>query len=308
MAERARLISLEDATVVELDVVRDERPEYNTTVTDYPVEEGASVSDHITLQPISATLTGVVAGAGATDKIATLKRFRNDRHRLRYVGRNILTNFVISEFLTEHDVSVGDGFGFRLGLQQVRVARPSMVEIIVPDPIFPDEEGTPSQVKDTDNAGRQQPVNSGHPALRLREDWETVMSYEEAVAYAERYGGGEILEGYQDTPTDKLQYVPLDKHRVPYSADIRIQGESFKFTFHYNKVGDFFTIDLQRDGNYLAQGEMVVYNRPLFYSYANHLFPVMAIVPFGVSGQHTRVGWEEMGNDVYLYLMNPRDL
>jgi len=174
VARRAKLKSLEDQETIELDVVEEERPEFNSEVSDHPIEDGASVTDHVSLRPISVPMNGVVAGEGAADKIATLRRWRNEKHRLRYVGRNIFKNYVVSEFNSEHDAGVGDGFRFRLELQQVRIVKPAVVELVNPDPVTegPEIEESPAgtqatatQTKETEDKGRQQPVDTGQPSL-----------------------------------------------------------------------------------------------------------------------------------------------
>jgi len=132
---RAKLQSLTDDEEITLDVVIDEGPEFNSEVSDHPIEDGASVSDHVSLRPISVPMNGVIAGDEAADKIATLRRWRNERHRLRFVGRNIFRNYVISELQTEHDVSVRDGFRFRLVLQEVKIVKPAVAEIVSVDPV-----------------------------------------------------------------------------------------------------------------------------------------------------------------------------
>ena len=181
---RAKLKSLEDQETIELDVVAEESPEFNTEVSDHPIEDGASVTDHVSLRPISFPISGVVAGEGAADKIATLRRWRNERHRLKYTGRNIFKNYVISALQTEHDAGVGDGFRFRIELQQVRIVKPATVELVTIDPVKveptvadPAPSPPPAGDKDTDNdtspekdKGNQQFDNSGHPALGERAD------------------------------------------------------------------------------------------------------------------------------------------
>ena len=171
---RAKLKSLEDGEQIELDVVTEERPEFDTDVSDHPIEDGASVTDHVSLRPIAFPISGVVAGEGAGDKIGALRRWRNERHRLKYTGRNIFKNYVISALQTEHDAGVGDGFRFRIELQQVRIVKPAVVELVTTDPVAeePAEEAPPAgkqatttQVKDTENKGRAQFSNVGHPAL-----------------------------------------------------------------------------------------------------------------------------------------------
>jgi len=167
---KAKLKSLESQEIVEFDVVTEERPEMNTEVSEHPIEDGASVSDHVALRPISISMNGVVAGEGAGDKIGKLRSWRNDRHRLRYTGRNIFKNYVISEMQTEHDARVGDGFRFRLVLQQVRTVKPSLVEITNADPApaetpVANKQATTTAVKQVEDKGRAQFDNTGHPAL-----------------------------------------------------------------------------------------------------------------------------------------------
>jgi len=164
---RAKLKSLEDGEQIELDVVTEERPEFNTDVSDHPIEDGASVSDHVALRPISVPMNGVIAGQGAGDKIATLRRWRNERHRLKFTGRNIFKNYVIQEFSSEHDAGVGDGFRFRLVLQQVQIVKPALVEVTSVDPVGVEpteadptpslpagKQATTTQVKEEENKGR----------------------------------------------------------------------------------------------------------------------------------------------------------
>lgn len=134
------------------------------------------------------------------------------------------------------------------------------------------------------------------------------MSYEEALKYASRYGGMELLEGHPMSTSDQLEYVPFDKARVPYKSQVRIQGISYEFGFWYNSRRDFFTVDLFRDGLLVTEGEPIVYNQPLFQSVWSEFHPNVAIIPFGVSGAHFRVGWNEMGNDVQLYIIDPREV
>lgn len=166
--QRSKLESLEDQEIIELDVVSMETPEFPSEASDFPIEDGTAITDHISLRPIVVLLNGVVAGEGAADKIATIRRWRNDRHRLRYVGRNIFGNYVITSLRTEHDARVGDGFRFRLELVQVRIVKPAIVEIVKVDPVkivptavdptpSPPPAGTQAtstQVKKEDDKGR----------------------------------------------------------------------------------------------------------------------------------------------------------
>ena len=97
-----------------------------------------------------------------------------------------------------------------------------------------------------------------------------------------------------------MDYIRVEKNAIPYHADIRIEGTTYTFTFNYNSEGDFFTVDLERSGQVLARGEKVVYGSPLFLSYLTEDFPVRPIIPVDFSGTEERVGWRELGENVFL--------
>jgi len=97
-----------------------------------------------------------------------------------------------------------------------------------------------------------------------------------------------------------MEYIRVDKDSIPYSVDIRIAGTTYTFTFNYNSEGDFFTVDLAKNGDVLAIGEKVVYGSPLFLSYLTEQFPMRPIIPIDFSQSKDRVGWRELGEDVFL--------
>lgn len=100
-----------------------------------------------------------------------------------------------------------------------------------------------------------------------------------------------------------LGILHINKNDIPYSTDIRVAGETFIFTFNYNAEGDFFTVDLTKNGEVLALGEKIVYGRALFISYADERFPKAAIVPIDLALNRDWVGWAELENDVFLYVV-----
>jgi len=99
-----------------------------------------------------------------------------------------------------------------------------------------------------------------------------------------------------------IYILPIDKNSIPYSANYRIKGETFTFTYNYNIEGDFFTVDLEQNGTILAQGEKIVYGRPLFMAYLTEDFPLRPIIPLDFSGKSERVGWDGLQEDVFLYV------
>lgn len=105
-----------------------------------------------------------------------------------------------------------------------------------------------------------------------------------------------------------IRIIHVNKQAIPYTADIRLAGETFTFTFNYNAEGDFFSIDLAKDDEVLCRGEKITYSRALFQAVATEAFPKTVIVPLDRAGESKRVGWQDLGENVFLYVMNPEEL
>jgi len=99
-----------------------------------------------------------------------------------------------------------------------------------------------------------------------------------------------------------MDYISVDKKSIPYSVDIRIKEVTYTFTFNYNSLGDFFTVDLKRGGDVLARGEKIVYGSPMFMASFDERYPQRPIIPLDRSLSKDRVGWRELGEDVFLFM------
>lgn len=104
-----------------------------------------------------------------------------------------------------------------------------------------------------------------------------------------------------------MEYIDIEKEQIPYRFDISLAEENFTFEVHYNAEYDFFTVDLERDGEALAVGEKLVYGMPLFYDIMDNRFPKLPIVPFDESDKSKVVTWETLGKSVFLYVIEGED-
>lgn len=93
-------------------------------------------------------------------------------------------------------------------------------------------------------------------------------------------------------------YINIDKDAIPYRFDMRLGGVTWTFEIRYNTEYDFFTADLYRAGVSIVVGEKLVYGQPLFLDEIDGV----RIVPRDLSGNSDRVGWNELGTSVFLYL------
>lgn len=102
-------------------------------------------------------------------------------------------------------------------------------------------------------------------------------------------------------------YIEIEKDLIPYRFDISLADEMFTFEVHYNEDFDFFTVNLEKNGEVLAVGEKLVYEMPLFYDVQDNRFPKVPIVPYDESEQQTAVTWETLNESVFLYVIEGDD-
>ena len=104
------------------------------------------------------------------------------------------------------------------------------------------------------------------------------------------------------------QIIRINKKKIPYRTTIRLGDTSFTFVFRYNSVTDQFTADLSVGEETLVVGEPLIYGSPLFRDVYDERFPPVALVPFDSTGKLERVGWKELGESVFLYIITPEDV
>ncbi|MEK4187223.1 MULTISPECIES: phage baseplate plug family protein [unclassified Paenibacillus] len=101
-----------------------------------------------------------------------------------------------------------------------------------------------------------------------------------------------------------MEFIEIEKDNIPYRFDISIAGEMFGFEVHYNADYDFFTVDLEKNGEVLVYGEKLVYGQTLFYDVQDNRFPRLPIVPWDESEISTAVTWETLGISVFLFVID----
>ncbi|KEQ22880.1 phage baseplate plug family protein [Paenibacillus tyrfis] len=104
-----------------------------------------------------------------------------------------------------------------------------------------------------------------------------------------------------------MEYIDIEKQLIPYRFEISLSGTVFTFEVHYNSEFDFFTVDLERDGEVLVTGEKLIYGVPLFVDSADERFPKVMIIPFDESGNSDRVTWDSMSENVFLFIGGVED-
>ncbi|WP_238188925.1 phage baseplate plug protein [Paenibacillus sp. L3-i20] len=99
-----------------------------------------------------------------------------------------------------------------------------------------------------------------------------------------------------------MRYIEIEKNLVPYRFDMGIDNELFTFEIHYNSEYDFFTVDLELDGEVLVVGEKMVYGVQLFGDVLDNRFPKTPIIPYDESKKSQDVNWNTLSDSVFLFL------
>jgi len=99
-----------------------------------------------------------------------------------------------------------------------------------------------------------------------------------------------------------MEYIDIEKDLIPYRFDILLDDTIYTMEIHYNAEFDFFTVDLERDGELLVVGEKIVYGIPLFQDVADNRFPNVVIVPYDESDNSSTVTWSTLSENVFLYV------
>lgn len=101
-----------------------------------------------------------------------------------------------------------------------------------------------------------------------------------------------------------FEYIEIEKEIVPYSFDIQLAAEQFTMRVRYNEMHDYFTIDLEKEGKIIVQGEKVCYGTPLFSERYDIDLPPLEILPYDESGTENRVSYDNLGKTVFLMVVN----
>lgn len=134
---------------LDLDVTQDEAHEWSNDVTQFPVEIGSPITDHIQPQPDKVSMSGIISnsaiGEVALNKINNgddlvqnafdlLRKLMDDRILVTvYTRYKVYTDMALKSCNIPADSSIGDSIKFKLEFVHVRLVNTQTVD--VPDGI-----------------------------------------------------------------------------------------------------------------------------------------------------------------------------
>lgn len=107
-------VSFEDTGIVTGETVK-----LSSKVTDNPIEDGSSISDHVFIEPINLDLSGIVASESEYTLLDTMWK---NRELLSYRGGEALDNLLITSLSRSRDSDNSDGYSFSISFRQITLS------------------------------------------------------------------------------------------------------------------------------------------------------------------------------------------
>ncbi len=107
--------------------VQDEDVRRGVSISSHPVEKGLDITDNVKREPMVISITGEIVGTNATKVMNKITTLHQKGNYVKYVGRNILKNAVITSFDTSHPNTIYGGCSFTMEITEIRVAKTPLV-------------------------------------------------------------------------------------------------------------------------------------------------------------------------------------
>ncbi len=105
--------------------VESESVKRGVSVSEHHLEEGLDLTDNVKQSPITLSLSGEIVGENYKTDLTTLQNIHQKGNLIKYVGKTILSNAIITNFSTEHPNTISGGCSFSMELKEIRIAKSS---------------------------------------------------------------------------------------------------------------------------------------------------------------------------------------
>lgn len=106
--------------------VESEKVTRGVDVTSHPVESGIDITDNVKRKAVTLSVKGKIVKVDNT-KASTILSAITELHQkgkyVKYQGRNIFNNALITSFETSHTADINGGCDFDMEIQEVRIAK-----------------------------------------------------------------------------------------------------------------------------------------------------------------------------------------
>lgn len=111
--------------------VTDEEIDRGVTVTEHPVEKGLPITDNVKRDAIKLSLSGYIVdvkNTKASTIVNKLSNYAKNGQYVKFVGRTIISNALITDFSTKYSNKANGGCSFSMEIKEVRIAKSAYVK------------------------------------------------------------------------------------------------------------------------------------------------------------------------------------
>lgn len=158
-------------------------------VSTHPVESGLDVTDNVKRSPVVLSLSGEIVGDNAASILSNLTALHHGGKMVKYSGRNVLSNALITSFDTGHPNTIYGGCSFSMEITEVRIAKNAYVAPV-----------SNTSTKKTTKGGTQQVQSNTSKKTHTVKSGDTLWAI--AKAY---YGSGNQYTKIYEANKDKIK-------------------------------------------------------------------------------------------------------
>ena len=108
--------------------IKDESKTRGVEVSRHPVEKGADITDNVKRNSVVISINGEIVGKNAKSVLAKIEKLHQNGKLVKYVGQNILSNALITDFDTDHPNTIYGGCAFSMEITEIRTAKSPLVK------------------------------------------------------------------------------------------------------------------------------------------------------------------------------------
>lgn len=109
--------------------VQDEELKRGVSISEHPVESGLDITDNVKRSPMEINISGEIVGNDAKQVLEKITALHQNGEYVKYIGQNILSKAIITEFDTSHPNTIYGGCAFTMTIREIRIAKkPNIVK------------------------------------------------------------------------------------------------------------------------------------------------------------------------------------
>lgn len=194
--------------------VIDEDVKRGVTVSEHPVESGLDITDNVKRNPKVISINGQIVGRNATQIRDKIEALHQKGQFVKYVGQNILSKALITEFDTSHPNTIYGGCAFSMEIKEIRIAK---------SPLVVKKAVVQKQVTSTSSSTTEKATERTHTVKKGETLWALAKKY---------YGAGAKYPTIYNANRDKIKNPDLIQIgwvlKIPSAASASATGTTKK--------------------------------------------------------------------------------